>query len=186
MSSVLVDNHEIARLAAVHIRSLGHQRSAVVWPQNPSPLAYDNALVRADAFTAAFGAAHTRRQMIPLGSSEHRRAAILDAVSDVSAVFCATDSLAIETIATLRDAGRPVPDGVSVVGVDDHPLAAAVGLTTIAQEPEAMGELATAMVIAAAQGAAAPVESVEHGVRLVERRTSAPFGGGGLSAVAGA
>ncbi len=186
VSAVLVDNVEIARLAAEHLESLGHRRAAVLWPQNPSPLAYDNALVRADAFAATFGPHRTRRQRVPTGSSELRRESILEALRDVSAVFCATDALAIETVATLRDAGRPVPEAVSVIGVDDHPLAGAVGLTTVAQEPEAMGELATAMVIAAAQQAGCPPETVEHGVRLVARRTSAPFGGGGFSAVAGA
>jgi DNA-binding LacI/PurR family transcriptional regulator len=124
--------------------------------------------------------------MIPSGASSTRRGVILEAATNVSAIFCATDALAIETIATLRDAGRPVPDDVSVIGVDDHPLAEALGLTTIAQEPEAMGELATAMVIAAAQGKGAPREVVEHGVRLVARRTSGSFASGGLSAVAGA
>jgi DNA-binding LacI/PurR family transcriptional regulator len=186
VSAVLVDNEEIARQAAAHLRSLGHQRAAALWPQNPSPLAFDNALVRADAFTTAFGSEGTRRQMIPSGASSTRRGVILEAATNVSAIFCATDALAIETIATLRDAGRPVPDDVSVIGVDDHPLAEALGLTTIAQEPEAMGELATAMVIAAAQGKGAPREVVEHGVRLVARRTSGSFASGGLSAVAGA
>ena len=184
-SSVLVDNEEIARLGALHLQSLGHERAAALWPQNPSPLAYDNAKVRADAFAGVFGDHATRRQIIPTGSTEVRRQTILNATADVSAVFCASDALAIETVATLRDAGRPVPEEVSVVGVDDHPLAEAVGLTTVAQEPEAMGELATAMVISAAQGATGPIESVEHAVRLVARRSSAPYGGGGLSAVAG-
>ena len=183
-SAVLVDNHEIARLAASHLQSLGHQSAAALWAQNPSPLAFDNALVRADAFAGAFGPSATRRQMIPVASNEQRRAAILDAAHGVSAVFCASDALAIEVVAALRDAGRAVPEDVSVIGVDDHPLAQAVGLSTVAQEPEAMGELATAMVIAAAKGAAAPIEVVDHAVHLVARRTSAPCAGTELSVAA--
>ena len=185
VSSVLVDNEAIARIAAVHLDDLGHQRAAALWAQNPSPLAFDNAKVRADSFAAAFGERATRKQIVPTGPTEARRRAILDASSDASAVFCASDALAIETVVTLRDAGRPVPDEVSVVGVDNHPLAEAIGLTTVAQEPEAMGELATAMVIGAAQGASTPPESVDHRVRLIARRTSAPYGPGGLSVVAG-
>lgn len=181
--AVLVDNDEIGALAARHLRALGHEHAVTLWPENPSPLAYDNAQVRAAGFVDAFGptAASCR---VPIASMDERRGTILRDLGDATAVFCATDALAIEVIAALRECGRSVPNDVSVIGVDDHPLAAAVGLTTVAQEPEAMGELATAMVIAAAQGARNEPEAVSHTVQLVERHTSGPPSGGGLGVVA--
>lgn len=178
-SSVVVDNLEIGALAARHLLALGHTSAVVLSPENPSPLAIDNARTRSDGFSHAFGP-RAARQIVPV-ATEGRQQAILDGVGQRTAVFCTTDALAIEVIAVLREAGRPVPDEVSVIGVDDHPLAEAVGLTTIAQEPEAMGERATTMVIAAQSAAstsgeapASSIESVQHEAFLVERRTSGP------------
>jgi DNA-binding LacI/PurR family transcriptional regulator len=43
---------------------------------------------------------------------------------DVTAVFCGNDEIAMGVIRGLVERGRRVPDDVSVVGFDDHPLAA--------------------------------------------------------------
>lgn len=176
--AVFVDNVEIGAIAARQLVELDHAFAVVLSPENPSPLAIDNAQIRADGFANAFGEAAEKR-IVPIAPTPQRRKVILDAIGHCTAVFCTTDALAIETIAALREAGRPVPDDVSVIGVDDHPLAEAVGLTTVAQEPEAMGEIATAMVIAHAQqrdvdDKGRPIENVQHHAYLVTRHTAGP------------
>ena len=59
------------------------------------------------------------------------------------AVFTANDQIAIGLLLALHEAGRPVPDDVSVVGFDDQPEAAFLipPLTTVRQdfEPWATG-----------------------------------------------
>jgi DNA-binding LacI/PurR family transcriptional regulator len=54
----------------------------------------------------------------------------------MTAVFVANDDMAIGLIHALTRAGRPVPEDVSVIGLDDIPTAASTNppLTTIAQE----------------------------------------------------
>lgn len=57
----------------------------------------------------------------------------LAADPDVTAVLCGNDDLALGVMHALREAGRTVPDGVSIVGFDDIPAAAyfAPPLTTV-------------------------------------------------------
>ena len=60
---------------------------------------------------------------------------LLDRVGGLDAVFAASDAMAAGAIATLRRAGRRVPEDVSVGGFDDSPLAASMdpALTTMRQ-----------------------------------------------------
>ncbi|WP_185975828.1 LacI family DNA-binding transcriptional regulator [Tessaracoccus rhinocerotis] len=60
---------------------------------------------------------------------------------DVTAVFCGNDEIAMGVMAGLRDKGLRVPEDVSVVGFDDHPLSSLwhPALTTARQEFADMG-----------------------------------------------
>lgn len=55
---------------------------------------------------------------------------------DITAVFCGNDEIAMGVIRGLNDAGLHVPQDVSVVGFDDHPLSElwAPALTTVRQD----------------------------------------------------
>ncbi|MFE5835488.1 LacI family DNA-binding transcriptional regulator [Arthrobacter sp. NPDC056493] len=44
---------------------------------------------------------------------------------DVTAIFCANDELAFAVMRSIHEAGRRVPQDISVAGIDDEPLAAA-------------------------------------------------------------
>jgi DNA-binding LacI/PurR family transcriptional regulator len=65
----------------------------------------------------------------------------LAADSAVTAVFCANDEMAFGLIRALREAGRRVPDDVSVVGFDDLPLSdfSHPPLTTVSMDFERLG-----------------------------------------------
>jgi DNA-binding LacI/PurR family transcriptional regulator len=63
---------------------------------------------------------------------------------DVTAVFCGNDEIAMGVMTGLADAGKRVPEDVSVVGFDDHPLAEIwrPSLTTVAQDFDDLGRRA--------------------------------------------
>lgn len=70
---------------------------------------------------------------------------------DVTAVFCGNDEIAMGVIRGLVDAGLRVPDDISVVGFDDHPLAAIwmPALTTVHQDFADLGASGVAALIRA-------------------------------------
>jgi DNA-binding LacI/PurR family transcriptional regulator len=70
--------------------------------------------------------------------------------TDIDGVFCANDPMAAAALNVLRDAGRRVPQDVSVVGFDDSPLALSTHppLTTVRQRPEEMGRSMVELLLA--------------------------------------
>ncbi|WP_055428307.1 LacI family DNA-binding transcriptional regulator [Bifidobacterium aesculapii] len=67
---------------------------------------------------------------------------------DVTAIFAGNDEIAMGIIRGLGDVGRRVPDDVSVVGFDDHPLARVwdPALTTVRQDFRKAGSVAFDML----------------------------------------
>ena len=59
-----------------------------------------------------------------------------------TAIFAASDEMAIGAILAARDLGLTVPHDLSVIGIDDHELAEFFGVTTIAQFPALQGRMA--------------------------------------------
>ncbi len=77
-----------------------------------------------------------------------------------TAIFCASDVMALELIDTAREMGIKVPDDLSIVGFDDNPLsnASALKLSTVSQPLVEMGRLA-----------------LEHLNQIVNKRSSLPI-----------
>lgn len=64
-----------------------------------------------------------------------------------TAIFAASDEMAIGAILAAKDLGMHVPGDVSIIGIDDHQLAEFFGLTTIAQFPDMQGRMAVEILM---------------------------------------
>ena len=100
-------------------------------------------------------------------------AELLARVPGVTAIFAASDEMAMGAMIALRDAGRRVPQDVSVIGIDGHDLGELVGLTTMAQPANEQGAAAAQLVLDMIAGAVPPPELVYPTV-LVERFSTGP------------
>jgi DNA-binding LacI/PurR family transcriptional regulator len=97
--------------------------------------------------------------------------------ADVTAVFAANDQTALGVIRGLHDAGRRVPDDVSVVGFDDTPESGYFlpPLTTIRQDFSEVGHRSVELLLSLADGH--PVERhVVVPAELIVRSSTAPPG----------
>ena len=157
-SHPFVDNDQAlgARQATDHLLDLGHD---TVWHVAGPESSYA-ATRRREAWKAAL---EERGRPVPDAlagdwSAEAGYAAgrELAARDDVTAVFAANDSMAIGVLHALHEAGRRVPEDVSVVGFDDVADAGHVWppLTTIRQRFEDVGALAVDALIAELEGPA--------------------------------
>jgi DNA-binding LacI/PurR family transcriptional regulator len=91
-----------------------------------------------------------------------------------TAIAAANDINALGALGALAEAGRDVPDDVSVAGYDNTSLAALrqIGLTTVDQPREEMGRLAVeALLERLRDGRSIPLRRLLH-PRLVTRRTT--------------
>jgi DNA-binding LacI/PurR family transcriptional regulator len=97
----------------------------------------------------------------------------------VTAVFAGNDQMALGVLHALHEAGRRVPDDVSVVGFDDIPEAAFLtpALTTVHQDFADVGARAITVLMAAIHGeSATPVPLLSP--PLVIRGSTAAHPGG--------
>ncbi len=73
---------------------------------------------------------------------------ILTQTPHITAVFAASDLMALGALQATKEAGLRIPDDIAIVGFDDIPIARLVSpaLTTIAQDQERMGQRAAEML----------------------------------------
>ncbi|MFE9560928.1 LacI family DNA-binding transcriptional regulator [Streptomyces sp. NPDC006487] len=170
-----IDQTEAARIATRHLLDLGHE---TVW-HIAGPAEWLEAANRREGWQSALEDAG-RPVPPPLEgdwspASGYRNGLVLARIPDVTAIFVASDEMAFGVIRALHEAGRRVPDDISVVGFDDIELAeyCSPSLTTIAQPFRHMGALAVAHLLRqiAAPGSPPEPQSVEP--RLVVRSSTA-------------
>ena len=154
--TLAIDDIAIARLATEHLLALGHTRIGIIGgepefdadfhlPQQrrrgyedalrEAGIAPDPALIRSADFTIE-GGYRVAKQL--LGQPARSRP---------TAVFAASDEMAIGAILAARDLGLDVPADLSIVGIDDHDLAEFFGLTTVAQFPREQGARAVSVLL---------------------------------------
>lgn len=177
--TVRLDDRGAARAATRHLIELGHTRVAHITgaPDDVAPLSPP--VERAAGWRAAMAAAGlpTPPELVRHGDFDvvGGRAAtheLLAGAPDVTAIFAASDEMAMGAILALRDAGRRVPADVSVIGIDGHDLGELAGLTTMAQPADAQGAAAAQLVLDMIDGAKVPGELVYRTV-LVDRGSTA-------------
>jgi DNA-binding LacI/PurR family transcriptional regulator len=146
-----------ARLATTHLLELGH---VTVWHVAGPPGRY-GAQEREKAWRATLRAAGAEAPKV-LGGDWSARSGYLAGrrllrLPQASAVFVASDQMALGLLRALHEAGRRVPGDISVVGFDDLPEAAyfTPPLTTIRQDFGAIGAASLRMLLAQIEGGAA-------------------------------
>ncbi|RJL32728.1 LacI family DNA-binding transcriptional regulator [Bailinhaonella thermotolerans] len=172
---VMVDQYGGAVRATRHLLSLGHE---TVW-HITGPDDWVDARGRAEGWKAALEAAG-RQAPEPLAGdwtarSGYRAGRRLAADPAVTAVFAANDQMALGLLRALREAGRRVPEDVSVVGFDDIPEAAYLWppLTTVRQDFHEVGAQAVDLLLSRLAGAPAPgARTVEP--ELIVRESATP------------
>lgn len=110
-------------------------------------------------------------------------AALLDLPTPPTAVFAASDEIAVGVVEAARMRGLRVPDDLSIVGFDDTQLArmSSPPLTTVRQPLAEMGGMAVRTALRLIAGASIDSHHVELATELVVRESTAPPSGRGES-----
>jgi LacI family transcriptional regulator len=150
--AVEVDNERAAEAVIAHLAGLGHRRIAHI----AGPLSTTTGAERAAGFREAMKARGLPTDASLLEeadayaeSSGHAACSRLLGAAP-TAIFAANDLLALGALRAVREAHLRVPQDVSLVGVNDIPLAELIDppLTTIRVPQREMGRLAANMLIA--------------------------------------
>jgi DNA-binding LacI/PurR family transcriptional regulator len=154
---VCVDDENAGRQAVDHLLFLGHRRIGMLEAIDPDQPGLVSG--RSTAYYAGL-----RDAGIPVDprlvesndwGGEHgaeSMAKLLSLREPPTAVYAHSDEVALGAIRTLRRAGLRVPEDISVIGIDDHPLAELVDLTTVSQPVREQGVLAAEMLLTLLRG----------------------------------
>jgi DNA-binding LacI/PurR family transcriptional regulator len=146
--AVTFDNADGMRQAVSHLQALGHHR--VAWVGGPRA-SWSNK-ERERGLKAAATASGIDLELVGSFTPQFEggvAAADLVLAAGVSAVIAFNDVVALGLISRLRDRGISVPGDLSVVGVDDIPMAgmSSPALTTVAQAKEPAGRAAVDLLL---------------------------------------
>ncbi|MFI5938227.1 LacI family DNA-binding transcriptional regulator [Actinoplanes sp. NPDC051494] len=178
VSTVRIDNAEGAALATRHLLELGHTTVHHAAGPGDWPEAHE----RREGWRRALEAAGapvppvTPQWWDAATGYEQGRAFAAD--PSVTAIFCANDRIALGVLRALHEAGRRVPDEVSVVGFDDMPDSGFFlpPLTTISQDFGELGRRSLALLLEHMRRPAGDgsVDQVVVPPTLVRRASTAP------------
>jgi LacI family transcriptional regulator len=179
---VTSDNLAGARLAVRHLHGLGHRRIATITGPPWLPPGGDRLRGYRDEL-AALGLVE-REDDVREGDfyveSGHREAlALVGALDRPTAVFAASDMMALGVIRAARELGLSVPGDLAIVGFDDAELAAHADppLTSVRQDKVGLGAAAATALVGLIESDDAPPPALILPVELVVRRScGAPAG----------
>ncbi|MCS7287249.1 MAG: LacI family DNA-binding transcriptional regulator [Anaerolineae bacterium] len=172
------DNIAGAQMAVDYLLRLGHRRVATI----TGPLRYIAARDRYEGYKQAL-----QKRGLPVderlvAESDFSESGGYQAMKELlrwepTAVFVASDAMAVGAMRAIREAGLRIPEDISVIGFDDHEIASYTTppLTTVRQPIYRLGSTAAATLIDIVEGR---VEAPQHLVlptELILRQTCAPL-----------
>jgi LacI family repressor for deo operon, udp, cdd, tsx, nupC, and nupG len=180
-ASVRIDDVGAAHVAVRHLVELGHRHIAYIGGEPDDPL---HSAAPADRLTGY--RAELQDSGLPLDptleavggftvrggmAAMHQ---LLRAPRLPTAIFAASDEMAMGAAHTAQRAGLRVPEDISVIGIDDHEMSELFDLTTVAQPVDAQGVLAAELILAALSEPARPVPTITVPTALVVRGSTGP------------
>jgi len=177
--AVHLDNKRAGAVAAEHLVSLGHTRIAHVAGPDSIHISAERRggfceRLRAQGLDASTPCIERAEGWsIECGYEAMRR--LLECGADFTAVLCAGDMLAIGAARALREAGRRIPEDVSLMGIDDIDLASYTHppLTTVSQSIGEMARQAVHMLLELLEGTEPDQTCVVIEPTLVVRESTA-------------
>jgi LacI family transcriptional regulator len=173
---VVFDNRRGVRHALEHLHGLGHRRIAVLRPPgSPTQDRPAELFVHSEAQRLGL---EVRVVTAPyeLGEATELAHGLLSAPGRPTGVFCFSDSIAYGVYAAADQLGVRIPDELSVIGYDDHPISALLSpsLTSFDWDSKRLIEIAVGMLLAAIDGDSTVRRRVVIAPELRDRGSTAP------------
>ena len=184
-ATISIDDEDGMFTAAQHLINLGHKNIVYVCSDavdsiNSSIDARGQGFIRACKTMEASHDFKWRVVSVPRGKTfaDSALTALLALDEFPDAICCQMDMMAIPLVLRLERYGHHTPSDYSIIGFDDSPYADTVSLTTMRQDPYAMGRAAAQKAMKLIEGE--PLENAHEIVRaqLVLRGTDSVYGTG--------
>lgn len=176
---VRIDDYVAGRQAVDHLAYLGHRRIGMLQADDPDQPRLDPPRSRAYVDALAEHGIPLDPALIATGDwggeqGAQSMARLLSLPSPPTAVYAHSDEVALGAMRTIRRAGLEIPRDISIVGIDDHPLATLTDLTTVRQPTREQGRRGAELLLSLLRGEQDVDTEVTLPTELVVRGTTAP------------
>ncbi|MBV9804653.1 MAG: LacI family DNA-binding transcriptional regulator [Solirubrobacterales bacterium] len=173
--AVWIDEFAAAKQATEYLLGLGHRTVHHLpipswWGTTPRLAGWNAALQQAGLPVPALLAGGWTAEW------GYEAASALTRDRSVTAVLCGNDDIAIGAMRAMHEAGRAVPDDVSIIGFDDVPHARFVcpALTTVRQDFATLGKACFAKLLEGVSARGKVIKRAPPQAELIVRETTGP------------
>jgi DNA-binding LacI/PurR family transcriptional regulator len=185
VTRIVIDNYRLVAAGLGHLQSLGHKSVAFFKgpEQNGDTEARWSAVQKAadelgiavrTELTVTMGNYFEASEVSMMQRGYDAAMRLMERPREFTAILAFNDGSAIGAIRAIQDHGFSVPGDVSVVGIDDIPLAGFLSprLTTVRQPLKPMGAMAASTLLQRIQGEEVPVETVVQPELVIRESTA--------------
>lgn len=175
LNYIAADYTATGQLAAQHLLGLGHRKIGLVCGTNTNTaLEFQKSFFETCAKGGVAEIPWADGWFTDQGGFEGTHW-LFERHPDLTAIMAGNDRMALGALRALRQLGKKIPDDVSVMGVDDLPLAsiAVPGLTTVRHELYQIGRAAVEGILSIVSGKATTCRQTLP-VKIVHRESTAP------------
>lgn len=178
-NSISLDDESVARQATQHLLDLGHRRIGCI----TGPMREDCSQDRSIGYQSALENAGIQDDPAFTIEGDWSARSGYDALMHLAqegqipdAIFAQNDQMAVGALRAARDLGLQVPNQLSVIGIDDIPLAAYFEppLTTFKQDFTRLGKEAVRLLIGNVENPNFPQQHLRLRAQLIQRQSTAP------------
>jgi len=177
-SSIEIDDRLGGRMAAEYLLDKGHTRCAYVGdavlpeyslrPEDKRLEAFKNTLSQRDL---PFPEEYVKLTVFP-PEEDTQIHELFEMDEPPTAIFAASDNLAMQVLKIARKKGVQIPEDVSLIGFDNIDLSEYLDLTTINQSLDDSGKLAAEQLIAQMSDESRPIQNTFLQLEIIERGTT--------------
>ncbi|MCJ7624020.1 MAG: LacI family transcriptional regulator [Anaerolineaceae bacterium] len=178
-SSIEVDDRQGGYMAGDHLIQKGHSRCAyvgsrvipdyVLKPEDHRLEGYQQCLKDHGILLPS---ELIKLPEYPSDKQHHSIQDLLDQDNPPTAIFAASDNLAMSILKVARNRNIRVPEDLAVIGFDDIDIAEYLGLTTISQSLDKSGRLSAELLVAQILDPTRPIQNISMKLEIIERETT--------------
>ena len=181
VNSIAINNEKSAIDVIEYLVKLGHKKIATI----AGDLSTESGKKRLEGFKSAVKSNGLRLSTNYITVGHYLRSPAKKAMEHLlslkdppTAIFCASDVMAMEAMDVAKKKGLKIPDDISIVGFDDNPLCSysPVALTTVWQPIAEMGRMGVELLNQIVSGKKREPQKVLLKTKLIERKSCARLG----------
>ena len=149
-----IDDVATTRRATEHLIELGHQRITHIGGDQQNQLDFEVHSNRLIGFRQALSSAHLSHgkdffagDFDTQGGYRAALAALRSPQDRPTGIVAGSDEIALGVLLAARELGLRVPEDLSIIGIDGHPLAETFNITTLDQHPSRQGAMAVSQAL---------------------------------------